>query len=250
MFRPIAPNYFLDPEDRLIWRQEPENAGRMLPGFAGQLRAHEDLSDSVYLSWYGEAEAQGLPKRILADDFWPDVETVFKKNYSEELELALFEVWPAFEADCVQLAVDVLTLKQLKMRSTVIADQLTSFYIAHQAQIDLIMIRFNCAKLFEQGDMDWLDEVAIDDAELSSKLDALHFAWRTNDSTLLPIFELIGEKSMEVGCKFVDYFFKGILLNSYAKASLKIEEDDEDRGSESSDSAGHPKKPKNEGPQP
>jgi hypothetical protein len=249
MFEPIDPKAFLDPEDRLIWRQEPDNGGRALPGFAGQLRAQEDLSDSVYLAWYGQSEAQGLPKKILKQDYWPDLETAFKKNYSAELELALFEVWPSFESDAVQLTVDVLHVVKLRKDSTVIADQLTGYYIAHQSQIDLIMIRFCVASIFEQAQIDWLDEVELNNQALSSKLDELFFGWRTDDPKLHPIFEFLGEKKAEIGCKFVNYFFEGILKSSFAKASLEIEDDDDVQGGEDSDSS-HPKKPKSEGAQP
>jgi hypothetical protein len=250
MFEPTLPPEFLDPEDRKIWLQEPENGGRRLPGFGRLLRVQEDVADSVYSAWYRHKEALDLPKRILHSDFWPSKETAFKKNYPSEIELAYFEEWPSFEADSVELTEDILTCKKLRMTSTTVADQLTFFYKLHQTKIDLMMIRFNVSKLFELGDHDWLDELEMDDKVQSEKLDSLFFSWRIDDPKLHQMFEFLGEKRINASCRFFNYFFEGILKSGFAKASLRVEEDGGDQGGENSDSAGHPKKPKNEGPQP
>ncbi len=250
MFEPLDPTDYLDPSDRQIWRQQPENGGRLLHGFAGQLKACEDRSDSVYLKWYGQAEASGLPQRIRNKDFWPSAETTFRKNYPAELELALFEVWPAFESESVQLTIDLLNINQLRLNSRRVADQITAFYVEHQSKIDLIMFRFNCAKVFEQAQIDWLDEQEMGDSVLSAKLDSLFFDWRLDDAKLKPTFEFLGEKNIEVGCRFIDYFFSGILRNSFAKASLQIKKEEDDQAGDDTGSFGLPHDPRDGGLQP
>ncbi len=251
MFEQIDAEDFLNPQDRQIWRQEPENGGRLLPGFAGQLRVNESLYGSIFAAWYGQKEADGLPKIILKNEFWPEEEKAFRKNYPAEIELAYHEVWPGFEADSVELTISILMCRRLKLGSTSIADQLTYFYKLNQTKIDLMMMRFHAATVFEVGgEMDWIDELQIGDASISEKLDLLFFGWRMDDPNRHDLFDNLGEKSIDVGARFFDYFFSGILRNSYAKAKLRIEDDDGEQGSGDSESNGNPKHQKNGGPQP
>jgi hypothetical protein len=230
MYEEVPPsNNILDPEDRLIWKQKKSEFEywRLLPGFCGLLTVREDLHDSVYLTWFGSKEAEGLPKRILDPKFWPKGNTKFNEKFSEEVERTLHEAWPSFEKDGIELAVNVLLATP--RGSTAVADMLTLFYIEHQAKIDLIMVRFFACKVFEiQPELDWILERAMGDAALTKMMDRLFFEWRIDDPRLKRRVEVIGEKCIYVGCKFFDFFFEGILKKNYEIAKLRLEGDQDD----------------------